>query len=456
MANKYIMKPIIKTEKLSVIYFLGKSNQVNALLDVDLEIYPGEFIIFFGPSGCGKSTLLYGIAGLEKNISGNVFIDGENLSEFSEWQIEKYHQTKIGMIFQAYYLINSLNVLKNVTLPQLSIGAKIFDREKRAMELMEHFGVKPQAYKFPNELSGGQQQRVAICRALVNDPDIIYADEPTGNLDSKSANDVMGLLANLNEKQKKTVILVTHSPAHLEYAHRVFYMKDGVVTNIKVNRQIKDEHGLTISVDDLSGKGGAKADKGVDLLTKTYSSFDSKNLGNLLIPYKAKQIVAEALSGRTVEEINEIEKKVQHILRGSVEGADDLEDYFDKSFNQGGLDMNKRTAKKLADGIMMIIEELKQFQKDEEAIKRRARPEINDEIRKIRHYLLDDLDINLKNVQSVERINEIINDRLNSEIDQLEVRVRLDLPLAAGGAGLDRRFVNKIARRLELLLLARY
>jgi ABC-type multidrug transport system ATPase subunit len=290
---------------------------------------------------------------------------------------------------------------------------------------------------------------------LVNNPDIIYADEPTGNLDSKSASDVMSLLVGLNEKQKKTIILVTHSPAYLEHAHRVFYMKDGTITNIKVNKALKDSQGreVVIGGDDKSKR---QSDSGMDLLTKTYSSFRSKNLGNLLIPYKAKQIVAEALSGRTVEEVDEIEKRVQDILKGAVAGTDKLEEFFDQSFGEGGLAMNKRTAKSLACKIGQIIEELAVIQQEEKALKERAEPEISAEIRKIRHYLLDDLDINLRQIESVKRLNEVIGERLESHVDYAGVRVALDKPLVEGGVGLDRRVAGKIARRLELLMLGRY
>src|SRR6056297_2087061 len=211
MPEEQKQKPIIKIKDLNVTYFRGRPNEIKALDDISLDIYSGEFVIFFGPSGCGKSTLLYAVSGLETNITGNIFIDDKNIAQMKNREIEHFHQKKIGMIFQAYYLIHSLDVLKNVVLPQMALNVGKKKREKKALQLLEHFGVKEQRAKLPNELSGGQLQRVAICRALVNEPDVLLADEPVGNLDSKSAEEVMNLLKDLYDNQGKTVILVTHN-----------------------------------------------------------------------------------------------------------------------------------------------------------------------------------------------------------------------------------------------------
>ena len=229
--------PLIEVKKLNVVYFPGKNNEVHALKDISLEIYPGEFIIFFGPSGCGKSTLLYSISGLETNISGDVLVEGQNLPTMTKKQHEVFHQKTIGMVFQAFYLIPSLSVLQNIALPQMALNAGTAAREERAVKLMERFGIAAQAGKLPQELSGGQQQRVALCRSLMNDPEILFADEPVGNLDSKSSEEVMKLLRELNDRDKKTVILVTHDPSHLHNAHRVFYMRDGQLVRQQENTE---------------------------------------------------------------------------------------------------------------------------------------------------------------------------------------------------------------------------
>ena len=182
------MEPIVKFKNLSVVYNLGKSNETWALKDITGEIYPEEYIIFFGPSGCGKSTLLYTIAGLEFPTRGEVIVGNKNLKDLCQKELINFHRSTIGMIFQAYNVLPSLSVRDNVVLPQMFLGTN--DRKARrviADELLTKLGILEQADKIPTEMSGGQQQRIGIARALINDQPIILADEPVGNLDSKSA-----------------------------------------------------------------------------------------------------------------------------------------------------------------------------------------------------------------------------------------------------------------------------
>lgn len=454
-------KPLIKINKLNVTFNLGKSNEAQVLKNISLEIYPGEFVIFFGPSGCGKSTLLYSIAGLETNTQGDIFIDDKNLTELSDKEIEKIHQTKIGMIFQAYYLINSLTVLKNIILPQIAIGGDRVKRVEKAAQLMEHFGVKEQADKLPAELSGGQQQRVAICRSLINDPDILLADEPVGNLDSKSTDDVMNLLKDFNAKQRKTIILVTHNPAHLNYAHRVFYMKDGIIIDTKINEPINEKilsfnEAKKAEEKGSSGKGssGPALSKDLELLARTYSSIGSNIIGNLLIPFKAKQITAEALTGLTTEEINKIEKKTEELLIKGINDNNLTFKFFDENIEQGGLGLNKTTAQNLSIKIKSIIEEIKIMESEEEKLKARQIGE-NDEINQVRRYLLDSSDVELRSQEALDAIDSAVKDRLENKIDRVGFQALLDLPLKKNGAGLDKRSAKKLAKRLELLMLGK-
>lgn len=442
------VKPIINIKKLNVVYGLGKSNEFYALKNINLEIYPGEFVIFFGPSGCGKSTLLYSIAGLETNIQGDIYVDDKNLSNLSDKEIELIHQMKIGMIFQAYYLISSLSVFKNVILPQIAIGADSAERAGKAMKLLEHFGVKEQANKPPADLSGGQQQRVAICRALINDPDILLADEPVGNLDSKSSEDVLNLLKNYNEKHKKTVVLVTHNPAHLNYAHRVFYMKDGIIIDTKANQPINREF-------NKNKEEQVTLSKELELLARTYSNISSNQLGNLLIPFKAKQIVSEALIDMTAEEIGQIEKKTEELLIRGISDSGLIAKFFDADINKGGLGMNKNTAIKLADKIKGIIKEIKLLEAEEEKIRLKQITE-NDEASQLRRYLLDTFNISLADQNSLNAMNSAIRNRIENKIDREIFQKTLDMPIAKGGVGLDKRSARKLAKRLELLILGKY
>ena len=240
------MSTIIQIEKLNKSFGKGEAH-VQILHDIDLEINAGEFVVFFGPSGCGKSTLLNCIAGLEVPDSGKVVIRGEDLSKLSRPQLAKFRNKKIGIVFQQFNVIKSFNVLENIALPQTFSGISKKRRLNRAAHLLKMFDLEKLSKRIPTEISGGQQQRIAIARALVNNPWIIIADEPTGNLDSKSAEEVMNLLDSLNKKSRRTVIMVTHNNEHLKYAHKIFYLKDGQIVNTEiraaVNHEISDEPG---------------------------------------------------------------------------------------------------------------------------------------------------------------------------------------------------------------------
>lgn len=441
-----MVSPIIKTKNLNVIYFQGKSNEIRALQNINLEIYPGEFIILFGPSGCGKSTLLYSIAGLQPNMSGDINSCGVNLTSLTPKKLEYYYQKKIGMIFQAFYLINSITVQHNVMLPQIAIGGKRKERTEKTRQILEHFGVIGQARKLPLELSGGQQQRVAICRALINDPEILLADEPVGNLDTKSAHDVMFLLQELNQKQKKTVILVTHDPAYLTYAHRIFYIRDGKIIDTKVNKtpeQVKPEE-LKISIPEE-----------LKLLMKTYSALTPNQISGLLIPFKAKQIVSDALTDMPLERTSSIAKEVESLLIGGGQIYDSIFNFLDEEKN-GGIGIDKRTANVLADKINSIIEEIKMLEGYAPACEGKIADCLPDVAKQVCDYLLKTFEVNIKNEENIKVANKIIKERLDNKVDKDYVQKMLDITLKKGGAGIDKRIAKKMAQRLELLMLGKY
>lgn len=219
---------VIDIEKLEKTFDKGKLNEFKALGGVDLSIHSGEFVILFGPSGCGKSTLLNCVAGLDDFDSGKVIIRGENIANKSEDELAVHRRSKIGMIFQEFNLIKGMSILDNIAIPELFSGKNRRVRRARALELLREFDMGKLAGRRPTELSGGQQQRVAIARSLVNNPWIILADEPTGNLDSKSAKEVIDILTKLH-KAKRTIMMVTHNPDQLKIADRIIYMKDGAI-----------------------------------------------------------------------------------------------------------------------------------------------------------------------------------------------------------------------------------
>ena len=224
------MEPLIKIENLSVVYDVGKANETKALADINVEIYPDEYIVFFGPSGCGKSTLLYVIAGMQVPTSGKLIIGGKEMSKASEKDLARYHQTGMGIVFQQYNLIPSLNVLDNVAIPQTFKGESRKEREPKAQALLDRFGIGAFSSRLSVELSGGQQQRVAIARALINDPTVIFADEPTGNLDSKSGHEVVEILKKLNA-QGRTIVIVTHDLELAKMARRTIKIFDGKIVS---------------------------------------------------------------------------------------------------------------------------------------------------------------------------------------------------------------------------------
>ena len=232
--------PVIKIVNVTKKFDLGRVT-VDALQSVNLEIYSGEFVIFFGPSGCGKSTLMSMIACLQPPSTGKIYVRGEDVTTLDDNQLAAHRRTKIGMVFQAFNLISSMNVLENIALPLTFARISRSRRMNRAENLLETVGMAEYKKHTPSELSGGQQQRIALARSLVANPWIVLADEPTGNLDSKSADEVMRLLISLNRKSKRTVILITHNPDYLVYADRVFNMRDGKIVNVDVNANARME-----------------------------------------------------------------------------------------------------------------------------------------------------------------------------------------------------------------------
>ncbi|WEL19970.1 ABC transporter ATP-binding protein [Candidatus Nanohalococcus occultus] len=216
---------IIELENVRKIYQLGET-EVEALRGSDVEIEQGEFVAVMGPSGSGKSTLMNMIGALDIPTSGKVSIGDEDIGEMKQDELALLRSRKIGFIFQEFNLINSMNAWQNVALPMVFRDVKKSERKKRAVSLLEQVGLEERTSHRPSELSGGQRQRVSIARSLANNPEIILADEPTGNLDTKTGAKIMDLLTELNN-DGKTIIMVTHDPNDAEYADRTITIIDG-------------------------------------------------------------------------------------------------------------------------------------------------------------------------------------------------------------------------------------
>ncbi len=222
-------QPIIQVQEANKEFGKGK-NTVAALKDVNLEINAGEFVAIVGPSGCGKSTLLHVMAGLEQPTAGRILLDGVDVTLISERDLPKVRMQKVGFVFQAFLLIEDLTAFENVqSVLWPSVDHTKEKQEEKALEVLREVDMLERRDHFPRQMSGGEQQRIAIARALVNDPPILFCDEPTGNLDSKTGENIMKIIAQLNREKNMTVVLVTHNEDLVKFAKRTLRMKDGVL-----------------------------------------------------------------------------------------------------------------------------------------------------------------------------------------------------------------------------------
>ncbi len=229
MAKK---EPVIEVKNLYKIYRIGQ-NKVRALNGVDMTIYRGEFCSIVGTSGSGKSTMLNMLAGLEKPTKGTIKIAGKHIEKLSENQLVKFRREKVGFIFQSFNLLGTMNAVENVALPLSFRGVPKRVRLKKASAMLDLVGLKTQKKHRPNQMSGGQQQRVGVARALVVDPEIIFADEPTGNLDSHTSAEVMELMRKVVMEQNKTLVMVTHDNHLATFADRIFHIIDGKIVKVE-------------------------------------------------------------------------------------------------------------------------------------------------------------------------------------------------------------------------------
>jgi len=227
---------MIRLENVIRTYQLGKT-QVEALRGVDLQINRGEFVAIMGPSGSGKSTLMHLLGALDQPNGGIVFLNGQDIVQHSRNVLAELRGKKVGFVFQMFNLIPTLSALDNVEYPMMFQGVPRRERRTRAKRLLGLVGLEDRMRHKPSELSGGERQRVAIARALANDPEILLADEPTGNLDSKSGKQIMELLARLNEEHGMTLIVVTHDPAIAGYAQRTIHILDGQIQDLANERE---------------------------------------------------------------------------------------------------------------------------------------------------------------------------------------------------------------------------
>ena len=240
MSENSLTTPVIQVKNLYKVFRVG-NEKVRALNGVDMTIYKGEFCAIVGTSGSGKSTMLNMLAGLEKPTKGEVIIAGQHLEKMNENQLVRFRREKVGFIFQSFNLLGTMNAIENVALPLTFRGVNKKVREERAVKMLKLVGLPKHMKHRPNEMSGGQQQRVGVARALVLDPEIIFADEPTGNLDSNTSAEVMGLMRKVVQEQNQTMVMVTHDNHLAGFADRIFHIIDGKIVKVEDRSEYQEE-----------------------------------------------------------------------------------------------------------------------------------------------------------------------------------------------------------------------
>ncbi len=419
-------EPIIKLENVNFWYDRGKPNEYHALKDVSCEIYPGEYAAFFGSSGSGKTTLLYLIAGIEQGQEGKIMINGRDISTFTKQELAIYRQIGVGMVFQQFNLIPSLTVVQNVILPMSFLGAAESRAKKEAMELLKRVGIDHLADRYPSELSGGQQQRVGIVRALANNPPIIVADEPLGNLDSTNAETVLQFLKELNEKDGRTVIMVTHEAWSLRDAKKVFYIKDGAVTK--------------------EAAGDPK---------KVSETLSRRMYGKLAPELSQNQLTAHTFSnlflrGYSDPELKRFEFFLNQRLDSKIE-PDVFAMVLHRPWREGGLGLWKQKAARVATWVEDVIEKRREVSDVYKELELHPESPLRDDVEKLKAWLLGEYSGKVSELQN-DQLTELVNERIRGIITPENLFSILSLPRSKSGLGFSTRTARRIDEKLEFIL----
>ena len=429
-------KTAIQVDDMVITYNKGKANEFNALQHISADIYPREYIILFGPSGCGKSTLLYTMLGGIVPESGHMYVKGEDIYAYTPAEMNEYQQATIGIVYQQFNLISSISVLDNVALPMIFLNKTVAERNARGAELLRRFGI-PQRLedKLPTNMSGGQQQRVAVARALVNDPEILLADEPVGNLDSISAEHVMDSFKDINEKDRKTVILVTHDAKYLPYAHRVFYMRDGVLRRIAVNPE-KDQVKRV--------KPGETIVTEIEKLTRLYPYSEPLEL-------KVKSVVNFATQTIGFRQLERMEKGILEILKGSMDEAMFVE-LLRRRAVEGGIGMTDEEAPTIAKRVFSLMKYSHDVQRFREAVHSDNMFLYQQKfVDRIVEYLKEEIGLH-STPEQLKVLRAAVADRVGGIINGDDFQQRMALGFSMGGAAYEERQAYLISRYMEKLI----
>jgi len=428
-------KPLIVCRDLSIIYNQGKANEFKALQGVNTDIFEGEYIILFGPSGCGKSTLMYSIQGSLPPGEGTLLVKGDDVYSYPPADRVYFQRYVMGIIFQQFNLIPSLTVLDNVALPMIFCNADKATRNRRAQSLLDRFGVGHVSHKITPMLSGGQQQRVSVARSMVNDPKILLADEPTGNLDSVSTQQVMDKIDEINTFDRRTVIMVSHNAAHLSYAHRVYYLKDGRIVREVVNPQRKQikpvREGETIVTE-------------LEQLARLYPYDSVETL-------RVKSLINYLTQDYTFDQIVRMEHAIALFIQGKID-----RDAFVKSlvapFERGGVEVDEKEARRMAtiaERMMSRADDIRRFRSKKN----------NDGVffsqhklaERMKEFLTGEYRIKLSKEQD-NNMTEMIADRVTGVTMEAELNQRMMKGVRSGGLGLSERESDDMTRYFEKVI----
>ncbi|MCD5381102.1 MAG: ABC transporter ATP-binding protein [Candidatus Pacebacteria bacterium] len=428
-------KPLIVCRDLSIIYNQGKPNEFKALSGVSTDIFEGEYIILFGASGSGKSTLMYSIQGSLPPGEGTLLIKGDDIYSYPPSERVYFQRYVMGIIFQQFNLIPSLTVLDNVALPMIFCDADKATRDRRAQSLLDRFGVGHVSHKITPMLSGGQQQRVSVSRSMVNDPKILLADEPTGNLDSVSTQQVMDKIDEINTFDRRTVIMVSHNAAHLSYAHRVYYLKDGRVVREVVNPQRKQikpvREGETI----------------VTELEELARLFPYDSIETL----RVKSLVNFLTQDYSFSQLTRLEHASSLFLQGRMEREAYIKSLI-LPIERGGIEIGEKEARRMAgvaDKMISRSDDIRRF---------RAKKD-NDGVffsqhklaERLKEYLVKEYNISLSKEQNTNMV-ESIADRVTGVVDDNEMNKRMMKGIRAGGLAFSEKEADQVSRYFEKLI----
>lgn len=425
-------KPLIVCRDLSIIYNKGKSNEFRALQNVNTDIFEGEYIILFGASGSGKSTLMYSIQGSLPPGDGTLLIQGDDIYSYPPAERVYFQRYVMGIIFQSFNLIGSLSVLDNVALPMIFCDVDKATRNRRAQSLLERFGVGHVSHKIPAMLSGGQQQRVSVARSMVNDPRILLADEPTGNLDSVSTQQVMDKIDEINTFDRRTIIMVSHNAAHLSYAHRVYYLKDGFIVREVVNPQRKQikpvREGETIVTE-------------LEQLARLFPYDSVETL-------RVKSLVNYLTQDYSFDQIIRLEHATSLFIQGRLD-----RDSYIKSLvmplEQGGVEIKEPEARRMstvAERMMSHADDIRRFR----SRKDNSNVFFNQHklAERMRDHLTNLFHIKLSKEQDTNLV-ELIADRVTGVIEDDDFNKRMMVAVRSGGLGFGEKEADELTRYFE-------